>query len=259
MRKHRSTGNENGSTTFPKPSPVVLACSREDLGHIDRQKSTHQRKREMHAMNVLKVLVADKHCLTAEMTASHISRELDLATVHVSTHKCAVEALETQGKFDVLLMDFDLLGTDGAHDAGKFVELVRPGHVVLICNRIQAETAVSLLQAGVRGVVPKSLPLRSLENAVRFVSMGEVYLPASFVGCVYPAVVDPDPNELTSTETDVARRIAQGFPNRAIAAALGIKESTVKMHVRSIAMKLNVRNRTQIAMAVHNKGLLPVL
>lgn len=57
---------------------------------------------------------------------------------------------------------------------------------------------------------------------------------------------------LTSREYDVVQEIALGKSNKEIAAYLRLKEGTVKVHLRTIMKKLNLKNRTQLAMHTHN-------
>jgi DNA-binding NarL/FixJ family response regulator len=56
----------------------------------------------------------------------------------------------------------------------------------------------------------------------------------------------PHDSRFTQREAAVLERLRQGQPNKIIAHALGVSESTVKVHLRSIMSKLKVRNRTQI-------------
>ncbi len=57
---------------------------------------------------------------------------------------------------------------------------------------------------------------------------------------------------LTPRERDVARLVAGGQRNRAIAASLGISEGTVKMHLHNVYAKLGLESRTQLAMSVRS-------
>ncbi len=59
---------------------------------------------------------------------------------------------------------------------------------------------------------------------------------------------------LTPRERDVARLVATGQRNRGIAAALGISEGTVKMHLHNVYAKLGLESRTQLAMAARDLG-----
>lgn len=61
---------------------------------------------------------------------------------------------------------------------------------------------------------------------------------------------------LTSRERDILRLLAEGEGNRRIAERLGITESTVKMHCKSLLRKLGVPNRTQAALLAYRWGLV---
>ena len=63
---------------------------------------------------------------------------------------------------------------------------------------------------------------------------------------------------LTGREIDVVELLAQGLPNKAIAARLGISDQTVKFHVSSICGKLGAANRTEAARRALHLGLIPL-
>jgi DNA-binding CsgD family transcriptional regulator len=74
-----------------------------------------------------------------------------------------------------------------------------------------------------------------------------------------PAELDDDDafaEPLTTRETQVLERLAEGLPNKAIAAALGISDQTVKFHVASIAGKLGAVNRTDTVRRAVRRGLI---
>ena len=70
------------------------------------------------------------------------------------------------------------------------------------------------------------------------------------------AVAEPLPEPLTPRELDVLGLMADGLPNKAIAARLGISDQTVKFHVASITGKLAVANRTEAVRIALRRGLL---
>ena len=63
---------------------------------------------------------------------------------------------------------------------------------------------------------------------------------------------------LTERELDVVELLAQGLPNKAIAARLGISDQTVKFHVASIYGKLGATNRTDAARRALKAGVIPM-
>src|SRR5437764_10630449 len=74
------------------------------------------------------------------------------------------------------------------------------------------------------------------------------------------AAVDPDDDDvvepLTSREVQVLELLAEGLPNKAIAARLGISDQTVKFHVASLSGKLGAANRTDTVRRAVRRGLL---
>ena len=67
-----------------------------------------------------------------------------------------------------------------------------------------------------------------------------------------------DAESLTARELDVLRLLAEGLPNKAIAARLGISDQTVKFHVASIGGKLGARNRTDAVRLAIRRGLVEI-
>ena len=67
---------------------------------------------------------------------------------------------------------------------------------------------------------------------------------------------EPLPEPLTPRELDVLELMADGLPNKAIAARLGISDQTVKFHVASIIGKLAAANRTEAVRIALRRGLL---
>lgn len=63
---------------------------------------------------------------------------------------------------------------------------------------------------------------------------------------------------LTPRESDVLNLLADGFPNKAIAASLGISEETVKFHLASVFGKLGASNRTDAVRQAIRRGLVPL-
>ena len=64
----------------------------------------------------------------------------------------------------------------------------------------------------------------------------------------------PNRNLLTEKELEIMKFLTEGLSNKEVGVKLSIKEDTVKKHVSNILRKLDLRDRTQIAVfAVKNK------
>jgi DNA-binding NarL/FixJ family response regulator len=69
---------------------------------------------------------------------------------------------------------------------------------------------------------------------------------------------DAPPETLTAREIEVLELMAEGLPNKAIAARLAISDQTVKFHVASIAGKLGASNRTDAVRRAIRRGLITI-
>jgi DNA-binding NarL/FixJ family response regulator len=75
-----------------------------------------------------------------------------------------------------------------------------------------------------------------------------------------PSAKDPihDAEPLTARERDVLALLAEGLPNKAIAARLGISDQTVKFHVAAICGKLGAANRTEAVRVAIRRGIVAI-
>ena len=73
-----------------------------------------------------------------------------------------------------------------------------------------------------------------------------------------PELDDGGNEPLTPRELEVLELLAQGLPNKSIAARLGISDQTVKFHVASICGKLGAANRTDAARRALRQGVIPL-
>ena len=92
-------------------------------------------------------------------------------------------------------------------------------------------------------------------NAARALgSTADAYLVAAAV------VADDDPlvETLTPRESQVLGLVADGLPNKAIAAVLGVSDETVKFHLGAIFGKLGASNRTDAVRLALRRGLVPL-
>lgn len=202
------------------------------------------------------VLVVDDHSLTAELASAWLNHEAGFRTAHAESVEDALGAIRQNGSFHVLLLDLDMPGMNGVEGVERMVSANLPGAVVLFSGQAQAEGALRAIELGARGFIPKTLPLKSLANAVRFVALGETYLPHSIAALMRsPGRKGRKSGVLTTVELDVVKGIVRGMTNRAIGEELGLTEVTVKAHVRSICSKLSVSNRTQVALTAVSRGI----
>ncbi len=113
------------------------------------------------------------------------------------------------------------------------------------------------LEAGALGYIPKAAPTAVMLSALRQVLAGNIFVPAclgdgnSGLHMVAPADFEAlQHSGLTARQLEVARLLAQGCANKAIAGMLAMSESTVKVHIAAIFRALDVTNRTEAVLAI---------
>ena len=107
------------------------------------------------------------------------------------------------------------------------------------------------IDAGIAGLIVKTQSASLLPLCLARVIAGGTWFDSTALAEVaVQAAAHKDAQHLTRRERDVARLVAAGQRNRAIATALGISEGTVKMHLHNVYAKLGLESRTQLAMDV---------
>jgi DNA-binding NarL/FixJ family response regulator len=140
------------------------------------------------------------------------------------------------------------------------------GVLLLAETRSGSRTALmDLLQAGVRGCLPRRAGAQRLVDAVRALARHETALDSAVTSQLVryltgeggqPAQEARPLDRLTERQRDVAELVAQGLSNEEIAGRLFLSPATVKSHLTTVMRRLDVRTRTQLAILV-NRGDSP--
>lgn len=143
--------------------------------------------------------------------------------------------------------------------------------VVLLRGPPSGDTVLSLLAAGVRGVLPDDATTEEIAAASEAAAAGLVILPSEQVGDLVGArpaasAVRDFPHApgrstsqvptLTPREREILAMLAEGLPNKLIASRLGISDHTVKTHLEAIFDKLSASNRAEAVARAVRSGLL---
>ena len=111
---------------------------------------------------------------------------------------------------------------------------------------------VSLLQAGMTGVISRDATVPELTKGLLAVARGEIVLPPSLAAQALLSLargnIAPQQHQvesLTDREQDVLTLLAQGMTNKDIAQSLFLSVRTIEAHLRNVYGKLDVNNRTE--------------
>jgi len=195
----------------------------------------------------IRVLLADDHAVVRRGLRVFLELHDDITVVgEASDGAECIELAETVHP-DVILMDLMMPGIDGV--AAIRALAGNPARILVITSFTDAAQVVPAIRAGAVGCVYKDVDPAALASAIRSVYAGHVVIPPNVASALMAGDVGTDRlSHLTARERDVLDELARGRSNREIAKALRLAEKTVKTHVSSILMKLDVEDRTQAAL-----------
>ena len=167
---------------------------------------------------------------------------------------------------DVVLMDIRMPKVDGLAATRALHERSDPPRVIVLTTFDADDQVVEALAAGADGFLLKDTPPAQILEAIRAVAAGDPMLSPSVTRTLIRRLRDDagdDRSEtatrrlalLTGREHDVALAVGRGLSNAEIAGELHLSVPTVKAHVSRLFEKLQVTNRVQIAICVHDAGL----
>lgn len=199
------------------------------------------------------ILIADDHSFVCDLVSGFLLAEGAL-TADTAADFDETKALIEQKDFDILLLDYQMPGITGIAAIEELRQLSPETKILIFSGNINEATVSEALSMGAVGYIPKTMPAKTIISILSLVQDGQKFLPASFLQ--YQDRRTKAKQSLSAVETATLRKVATGATNKEIARDLNITETTVKMHLRVICQKLNVKNRTQAALVAHNYTLV---
>ena len=204
----------------------------------------------------MRILIADDHDLLRETLSMFLASEGSIDTALASTLDAALDLIQSEEKFDLIMLDYNMPGMAGLNGLKRAMEASGGTPVALMSGIASRSVAEEALSFGAAGFVPKTLAAKTLVNAVRFMAMGEKYAPIDFMTADDPTVApNPLAQKLSRRELQVLEGLSKGKSNKEIARDLDLQEPTIKLHVKTLYRKIGAANRTQAALIAKEEGL----
>ena len=212
-------------------------------------------------MSALRVLLADDHPVVREGLKQLLEVEPDMEVVgEASDGDAACDAAVALAP-DVVVLDVSMPGLSGAAVAQRITREAPAVKVLALTVHEEPVYVTQLLRAGAAGYVVKRAAPAELVRALRVIAAGGTYLDPAIAGSLVDGYlerigpVNPQ-TALSDREREVVTRIARGFTNKEIAAALEISVKTVETYKARVADKLGVRSRAEIVAYAAARGWL---
>ena len=208
---------------------------------------------------MIRVLGVDDDPFVCASLETILNAQDDLAVVAKGTSGPEAVSLYEAHLPDVVLMDIQMVGGDGLSAAEQIIAAYADARVLFLTTFADDDYIVRALHLGAKGYLIKQ-NVTDIAPAVRAVAAGQNVLGDEVVGHISRTPETRVSTDgfaklgLTEREIEVVELVAQGLDNHEIAAELFMGEGTVRNHISAILQKLQLKNRTQIAVMYYRMG-----
>lgn len=225
---------------------------------------------------MIRILLADDHPIVREGLRAVLETQSDFQVVAEAASGDEALRLALVLQPDILLLDLEMPILDGVETIRRLRQQQPAARIIVFTAFDNDERIIHAVQAGANGYLLKGAPREEIFKAIRITMEGGSLLQPvvaskllRHMGHQSPATGSqssfsdhlttqrvPPYEALTERELEVLNLLAQGMPNKEIAAQLVISERTAKFHVSSIMGKLGATNRTEAVSLAAQKGLI---
>ncbi len=215
----------------------------------------------------IKIVIADDQELIRDSLKIVLSANIDMEVIDTVADGREVIRSVRKAKPDVILMDVRMPGMDGVSCTQIIKENYPQIKIIILTTFDDDEYVYNALKYGASGYLLKGVSMAELASAIRTVYGGKAMINPDIAtkvvrlfsqmakGNYTIQVDDRNIEDLGKTEWKVIQQVGYGRSNKEIAAALSLSEGTVRNCLSSVLGKLDLRDRTQLAIWAVQTGV----
>lgn len=208
---------------------------------------------------MIKVLIADDQELIRQSLQIVLNSKQDIEVSDVAANGQEVIQCIRKSKPDIILMDIRMPKMDGVQCTKIIKENYPQIKIIILTTFDDDEYVFNALKYGASGYLLKGVSMDELSDAIRTVYSGRAMINPDIAAKVLRLfsqmaqtnytipVEEKDIRQLTKTEWRIIAQVEKGASNKEIADTLSLSEGTIRNYLSTILNKLNLRDRTQLA------------
>jgi len=215
----------------------------------------------------IKVLLADDNELFREGLARLLEESGGITVVSKCDNGNEVLSRTRNYHPDLVLTKMGLPGCDGMEATRWITEHLPRTKVAVLTDSEDEQDLFTAIRAGAKGYLLKNTALEDLVRSIELLARGGLIVSSQLAGRLLSEISSlhgknsraDEETRLTEREREIVELVARGATNKEIGETLFIAENTVKVHMKNILEKLQLRNKQQVAAYAVDRGLVTEL
>ena len=205
------------------------------------------------------VVIIDDHALFRKGVSQMISTDSEFMVIGEAASGEEGLLLVENLKPDLVLIDLNMKGMNGLQVLTQIKDKKLKSRCIVLTVSDAEDDLLEALRAGADGYLLKDMEPEDLCSSLKKAMSGVTVLHESLTEILKNALIHPTLNRseeevsLTEREREILECLAKGLNNKTIARALGISDTTVKVHIKHLLSKLKLTSRLEAAVWAHNK------
>ena len=215
-------------------------------------------------MPIIRFMIVDDPSIMREGLKLLLNLEDGFHVVGESDHRIECLHMLSELNPDILILNLCMSEKSGFDILSKLnQDANRKLKVLILTDSDDVNFLSKSMEIGIDGYLLKSAKVDELKKAIYFIMNGETYIQSDLISILndrnkYISKDIDKIHELTNRELDVLKNLTVGMYNKEIALKLNISERTVKNHISSIFKKIGVSDRTQAAIFSIRNNLIDI-